>query len=366
MFRASSAFRCVLGLYLLALAAPGHALTQVCVHDAQELRDALYNASLSSDTPILITIRKGTYKAADATGSFSLMQTRNNQSIGISGGWDGDNGDCTRQTRGATGTTLVGTAARRALDIATSDYNGRTGNQLFVSDLGLTNPVGTGSGTCLLAQVKPGNRMVADRLYFDQCVSTSGQSATLVAFDNTGGQLSVSNVVVRRGQGIHQGGMGVGTSNGGTTTLSQLSITGNTAAIDQGYIWSSGLLLYSADASSRIDLSNSVVWGNASDVDTKDISVSGPNVYFTRVHYGAIKGDAPAANIGATLGDPGFVATGDPRLKPNSLLINTGSDNAPGSGGDYDIDGRARVIGAHIDVGAYEWSDAIFAHGFEQ
>lgn len=83
-FRRSAAMLPALGL--LAFAAPGHAITTYCVHGAQELYSALHAASLSSDTPILVNIRKGSYHANDAQGPFAVAQGTSNQTIAISGG----------------------------------------------------------------------------------------------------------------------------------------------------------------------------------------------------------------------------------------------------------------------------------------
>jgi hypothetical protein len=64
--------------------------------------------------------------------------------------------------------------------------------------------------------------------------------------------------------------------------------------------------------------------------------------------------------------DPGF-APGplNLRLSADSPLVDAGLDAAPGGIGAFDVAGAARVHGAHVDIGAYETIDSIFADGFE-
>jgi len=172
--------------------------------------------------------------------------------------------------------------------------------------------------------------------------------------------------VARNGLGSFNGGLSVNTTNGGLTRLTQFSITANTANIADVNIKTNGLLLYSDSKGGSTYLSNSVVWGNATDFDTKDISLSGSGIYLDHVHYGGITGSAPASNTNPGSGDPGFVAPGDPHLGNGSVLIDTGNPNPNGNISSWDVEGRTRVEGVAVDVGAYEWHDRVFADGFDQ
>ena len=356
--------RLLLGLGLLALATPGHAITTFCVHDATELYTALNQASNTNDTPVIVNIRSGVYDAANAPGSFNLVQTQNSQLVAISGGWSGDNGACTQSSKNAADTVLIGSASRRALRVATGNANPHSGNTLFVSDLTLRSPTGAGTGACLLFEVTPGNSAIAQRLLLEQCVATSSSFDTVASFVASGGQLAIDNVVARNNQGMFLGGMGISALNGGHASLSQASITANLADIGSGFVTGSGLVLTTDSNGSSIDVGNSVVWGNATDADSKDISVSGPGIALNRVHYGGLKG-TPASNLSSSTGDPRFVAPGDPHLRVDSPLRDSGIVGPVGGSGTWDIEGRSRVVGGAVDVGAYEWRDAIFANGFD-
>jgi len=197
----------------------------------------------------------------------------------------------------------------------------------------------------------------------EQCVATTGSASA--SLSNEGGQLDLRNIVVRYGQAPAVAGMGVSTSKGGTTRLAQMSVTANATSLDAAP--SSGLSLSTVMAGSTIALSNSVIWGNTVDADTRDIDVSGPGITLTRVHYTALAGSngAPASNVGNSSGDPGFLASGDPRLRADSVLINSGVASPAGGAGSYDVVGLARINGGLLDVGAYEWTDQIFTSKFE-
>ena len=360
----NSASRLLLGLGLWALATPGQAITTFCVHDATELSTALGLAANSSDTPVIINVRRGVYDVADAPGGFVMVQTKNSQLVAISGGWSGDNGACSLSSRNATDTVLIGSASRRSLKLATGNASPHSGNTLYVSDLTLRSPTGAGTGACLQFEVTPGNSATVQRLLLEQCVATSSSFDTPASFVANGGQLAVDNLVARNNQAMFVGGIGVSALNGGHASLSQVSVTANLAAIGNASVYASGIAL-SADANgSSIELGNSVVWGNATDADSKDISVSGMGISLNRVHYGSLKG-TPAANLSPGTGDPRFVAPGDPHLRADSPLRDSGIVGPAGGSGTFDLEGRSRVVGGAVDVGAYEWRDAIFANGFD-
>ncbi len=339
-------------LLLLALALPGQAATVFCVGTAQQLTDALASAAASPDPTIDIRLRSGTY-----TGSFDLSAQHSNQSIQLSGGWVSFlNTPCSLQFKGTSGTTLVGPASNGTLLVEVS--NAASGSTVTVSDLTVSNPnfSDIAWGACLYAGNTAGNTMLLERLRMEQCHSTLGPYASGF-LTNSGGTLTLRNVVTVDGAAPENGGLRVATYSAGTSYLSHISIT-NT----QSNNTISGLYI-TADANSTAYLSNSVIWGNNPGPDTYDVYVDGPNIHFLRVHYGSLAG-IPASNDTPGMGDPGFLGVNDPHLSANSVLIDSAVANPAGGAGTLDAAGQPRTSGVASDVGAYE-VEYLFRNGFE-
>ena len=87
-------------------------------------------------------------------------------------------------------------------------------------------------------------------------------------------------------------------------------------------------------------------------------------VSLARVHYESLSG-LPLANVAPGTGDPGFVAPGEGGLRPDSILVDSGVAAPEGGTGIRDVDGRFRVLGAAVDVGAIEYDDVLFRDGFD-
>jgi hypothetical protein len=343
-------------LALAALAGPAQALTTYCATNAQELHDALLAAPGVADN-VQVKIRIGSFDAA-AAGGFSVTQTQANQTITISGGWIGFPNGCTQ--RNGLDTVLVGAINRTALYLNTGNSSG--GNLLQASDLTLRNPSYSSAaiGACLQGQIAANDQMLVERINSEQCYSTTSSSPAAF-FDNTDGQLIVRDFVARDSQSPTGGGIGVDTYNSGVSRLAQLSVSDNRATSGGSIV--AGLYLGNFGGGTTY-LSNSVVWGNDADAVTKDLYLSGAGTNLTRVHYGKLGGTLPSSNIQSGSGDPGFVAVNDLHLRGDSILIDSGVANPQGGSGNYDLDGRARVLGAAVDVGAYE-SEFIFVDGFD-
>jgi hypothetical protein len=334
-------------LALAGLPGLGRAITTLCVHDSQELRTALSTATMSGDSPIVINLRQGTYNASDAGSAFFLQMSHSNQLIGISGGWSGDNGACTQHSNNPALTTLSGVAGG-TLSVATHVGN-EVNNSLYISDITITNPNGA-NAACLVGNINASGSLKLERSRLELCYTPNGPFA--VDFKNMGGKLDVIDVAMRFAQA--DDGMRVYMPSGGTTNLSQLSITANVTLPGHH-------ALNITNFGGTANLSNSVIWGSTDE----DIVVVGSGVTnLARVHYDDLVGN-PTSNTNHTTGDPGFVVAGDPHLRADSPLVNSGIASPVGGTGNYDADGTARLQGVKVDVGAYELSDAIFAAGFE-
>lgn len=371
MCRVLSVFRFLFASGLLMLALPSHALTSYCVSTAQQFNQALTAAQTSSDTLVLIRLREGTYDAFASSATFSYVAQTAGQVLDISGGWSGDGGGCTTQRPNPALTQLVGIASDPTLTLNAAS----SGGQIYLHDVAISNVNHTtafAGGACLYVKVATGSEARLERLQVHDCVARNTSFAAGL-FDNRGGTLTVRDVAVTNSLGQRNGGIGVTTSLGGVSNLSQISVT-RAMALDGNANDNAGILLNTPDATSRIALSNSVSWGNSVYVNNfgDTVYVSDVAVYsfygtvdLTRVHRGSLLG-TPDTDVTPGSGDPGFMSAGDMRLRADSILIDSGVSNPPGGSGVFDADGATRVQGAAVDVGAFEAAPdgVIFRNGF--
>ena len=143
-----------------------------------------------------------------------------------------------------------------------------------------------------------------------------------------------------------------------------IHITGNTfVANQQTSVGALGVVVL--DNPGHVWISNNLFWNNAGN----DVYDWGP---VSHTDYrnndigliGGMGGVSPLSMIGNLNVDPmfdGFLST---RLKPSSPLVNGGLDAAPGGLGLVDESGAARLVGLHVDIGAFE-TDVLLRSGFE-
>lgn len=353
--------RALLTLCLLAAALPGRAAVW-CVGTAQQLHDALFNAQVVSDSYVIIKLRTGTYLDGAGIGHFAVTQAHSNQFIEISGGWSGANGTCQNVSFDPALTVLAGASNFPSLYFNTG--SSFTGNTVYVHDLTVSNTgySSLGNGACLSGLVSASNEAIVERVQAHDCITSTGGNAAGY-FSNDGGTLTARDLVARASLGKSNGGFGFDSYNGAATYLNQISVTATQSASTSSP--ASGLVVQNF-SNAHTYVNNSVTWGNDPDAATADLRVFGPGVYLTRVHYGRLSG-TPDVNNSPGTGDPGFVAAGDPHLRADSLLIDSGVAGPLGGSGSFDADGKARTVGP-VDVGAFEsplGADTIFVHGFE-
>lgn len=146
---------------------------------------------------------------------------------------------------------------------------------------------------------------------------------------------------------VSGGGYGIYVSNGpqyGPVTISNCTISGNTS--------------YGLYVSGLASVANCIVSFNATGVyrsgSSSVVTLSHNNVFGnTSANYKSITD--PTGTNGNTSSDPLFVSrtSRDYHLLPGSPCIDSGDDSAVAPG-DKDLDGKPRIIGAHVDIGAYE------------
>lgn len=111
----------------------------------------------------------------------------------------------------------------------------------------------------------------------------------------------------------------------------------------------------------HFNLANNVLWNNeGSDVFDQSDGTSD----YRHNDVGVIGNLAPHSEAGDFDADPVFDGFLGFRPAPSSPLVNAGLDSPLGGTGPTDAGGGTRVIGAHVDIGAYE-SDVLFRDGLE-
>lgn len=346
---------------VLALALAPTARAAYCVHDVDELRDALIDAAGSSLPLEQVRIREGHY-VIEQGGALGLFLLQGGKTIEVSGGWTGADGACSERALGASRTLIESAAPDRVMDI--NMLQDVSGNVVVLQDLTIRNPHGGYDGpACLQATSVAGNQLALERVRFDDCRSTSADVLDASALQIGGnGEVSVRNVAITRGRGP-SAAMSLGVHGGAVARITQLTITGH--EVTSSTPIAAGLRLGAVDDGDRIHLSNSVVARNIG-APAPSLLLGGAvlAVSLHRVHYESLDG-MPLANLAPSTGDPGFVAPGDARLRSDSILVDSGIAAPEGGVGIRDVDGSARVRGVAVDVGALEYDDRLFRDGFE-
>jgi hypothetical protein len=159
------------------------------------------------------------------------------------------------------------------------------------------------------------------------------------------GSALVENNLIAGNQAGSAGGVGFWGADG------DLSLRNNTIACNQVETNGTGVLIgYPEDAT----VFNCIVWGNQSSGGTNEQIVVEHGS--ANIRYCCIQSWG-AGGIGNIPDDPLFVdaAEGDFHLQEKSPCVNTGFNTAVGLGV-TDLDGRPRIQGGTVDMGAYEFS----------
>jgi len=142
---------------------------------------------------------------------------------------------------------------------------------------------------------------------------------------------------------------------------SSLTIANCTITDNEGYYGGqSGIWLM--DSSSAV-VTNSIVWGNYKD------QISCYQSSYAQVRYSNVEGGYEGIgniDVNPCFVNPGYWewcplrwVDGDYHLRADSLCINAGDPNYVAEPNETDLDGKPRVIGGRIDIGAYEYSPPV-------
>ncbi|HEY3413802.1 MAG TPA: choice-of-anchor Q domain-containing protein [Armatimonadota bacterium] len=160
-------------------------------------------------------------------------------------------------------------------------------------------------------------------------------------------------------------------SGGGIAAHSDAVLTGNVIARNTVFgtaLGDSGGIIGGATLANNTIVSNSASAENAADAHAGGVNTGGlvkNNIFAYNVPLESLTaesasfndafGEAPIASATNLALDPQFVnaGSGNYHLLPGSPCIDAG-DNSIVAAGDTDLDGRPRIIGGHVDIGAYE------------
>jgi hypothetical protein len=198
-------------------------------------------------------------------------------------------------------------------------------------------------------------------------------------FDHAGGRLAFQRVGDRQSR---QRALALAYANsaaaGGAFELFQNGpvayITSNTIfdnEADSATPDTGGLALFTTNLATIYVLSNNIIWGNTAN-GALDLSVS--NARHVRVGNDVgtidIRDGAPPPLLVENEQNvaPGFASCALPclgfELARSSPLVDAGNSTPSGGLSALDLAGKPRVIGPHVDIGAFE-NERLFANGFD-
>lgn len=343
--------RLFLALVLVMAAAPLRAAT-FCVYTESQLDNALQAASDNGvDDDILI--RAGTIlNQGQDTSAFTVV-LQGTESLSISGGWVGGANQCVSQLPLPVLTILDGNDRSRVLSITRAP--GSTGS-FALRNLTLQRGRNLESGGCLrllpLDAAATGPNLI-EGVVFTGC---SGGIGAGLSMTTPGGTSTLRNLLFRDNASASTSALSVLTE--GTVNVANLTVVDNLGTGDTS---AARFLTLGAGA---IFVGNSVFWNNVASPGMADLELVGSDITLVRNLFGSRSGSTPTVLSNNNLGvDPRF-ATDGVRLSASSPARDFGSNSPFGGVAALDLDGRPRIQGDRVDLGAYE-SAAILADGFE-
>ena len=299
------------------------------------------NAALGTSSPILTNV---TFTGNSAAGGGGAMDNS------ASGATIGE------------GNTQSGTCNPQLYVVTFSGNKAQTGGAMYnFSNRGTCSPL-------LVRVVFAGNSASADGgAVYNEALAQATSSPTFINVVFSGNSGNFGGAVYNYGKPSVSG-------SGGTCspTFTNATFSGNRAAIDGGALFNFAESLKKGEAKGRgasnPRLANTILWDNRAGGEINQIA----NLEFASatVSFSLVKGPAPdkgEGNISIGVGlkrslfidpvDPASAPTisGDLRLMEDSTAIDIGSNDVFPKGIIVDLDGKKRIAGDAIDVGAYEF-----------
>jgi hypothetical protein len=332
--------------FSLSLVTPA-AAADFCAHDAFEIQAAL-TASQANGEDDTILILTGDY-LLDAGLLFSSTEAH---SLDLFGSID----DCAvpHPDLAGAGTVLDGQHQQRPLGIA--NQNGA----VRIVGLRFAGGFADGSGAGLFASARDiivsANWFYGNHGTGDEQIDSGG--AALVAATEF---LRFDDNLVFGNHAINVGGVTLFLAGNGTAQAIANTIVANLSDEIEA---PSGLLV---EGSGTFTIANNIIWNNAAAGGSDFGAIAANDRYHNDIGIVTEKGEPPGVVSGELSIDPGFESCGgticfDFELARSSPLVDAGDDAYEPLF--IDLAGKPRVIGAHVDIGAFE-NDRILRDGFD-
>jgi hypothetical protein len=331
---ASILHRSVFAMLLCCGWVTAHAATS-CVSSPLQLAIAL-NVAQNNGEDDYIQLEVGNYLLGGELDY--VAAAAETHALTISGGWAP--GCFVRSTSGSS--ALDGQHLYRPL------YISARGN---VGIIGVTfqngNPALYAGGALNVSSVS-GSIISVDSSVFvnNQCATTSGGAVYLTS---PGTMILRNNLVF-----ANTGGSTVLIDNNAITDINNNTFVGNQLANHVG------LGALDLAGTGQYYISNNILWNN----EGNDLYDQNGTAYFYNNDIGLKDGFAPAGEYNGLSVDPQFEGFLSVRPAPSSPLVNAGLDSPYGGTGTLDLAGSPRLIGKHVDIGAYE-TDVLFRDGLQ-
>jgi hypothetical protein len=303
------------------------------------------NDGLTPATPFA-TIAKG---IASASAGEVVLVDAGNYNVGAT--MTVDKGIVVRGVAGADQTMVTRTAGSPTIQLSHADavVEGIHFTKGYSSSVKILAAGGTYrkcimSGGSFTSGAGLGVNMVAGRL--SQCIITNNAGRS----GSTGAGLWISggiaeNCLIADNRSAGDG-IGGGVYMGGGTTVRNCTIVNNVSG--KGGVYAVGGTM-----------ENCIVRGNIVQATHTEVVSTSANATFLNCHLPPL----PTDNLGVftdcifTNTAPNFrdPANGDFRLTLGSPCVDTGRADSAAETGEHDVDGNARLVGARVDIGAYEF-----------
>ncbi|MEO7936484.1 MAG: choice-of-anchor Q domain-containing protein [Dokdonella sp.] len=337
--------------WLVALVPIGAHAAFFCVNSAASLQAAL-NAAASNGQSDEIDIQAGNYTVVP--GGFFYVSNEAN-SITMFGGFD-----ATCEQRTAARTTFDGSGLYQVMRIIIGSNSTAASVNIqhitFIDGKSTTN-----SGGGLRVSTLNGNVVLeANRFLLNHANNSAG-----ALYVETSGGISVRNSLFFANDAFDVGAAMLVTS-ASTVFFAGNTVVSNTAASTLPMTPIGGLLV-TGGTGAHLWLSNNILWNNGNG----SVDLESSAVFTARNNdIGFMAGIPPDPQSQNNLSvDPAFATCSgllclNFNLQRASPLVDAGFDTPLGGIGAFDLEDKPRMIGPHVDIGAYE-EDVIFRNGFE-